>query len=65
MLVLFEEVKAFEEQLIECKRCKKKYPTNNFVNVSIKTKSTTCKYCRDDLRKEGEIRKIQQILHTR
>ena len=34
MLVEFGEVREFKEQLIECKRCKKEYPTNIFVIIS-------------------------------
>ena len=65
MLVVFGEVKEFKEQLIECKRCKKEYPSNNFVIVSNNSYSTNCKTCREDLRKEGERRKIQKVLHAR
>ena len=65
MLVMFRAVKEFKEQLIECKRCKKEYPSNKFIIISNQTYASNCNYCREDLRKEGDRRKIQQILHAR
>ena len=65
MLVVFGEVEEFKEHLIECKRCKKEYPSNNFVIISNNSYSSNCKNCRGDLRKEGERRKVQKVLHVR
>ena len=65
MLVVFGEMREVEDKLLECKRCKKKYPMNNFVNTNNKYSTTTCKYCRDDLRKEVERMKIQQSVQMR
>ena len=64
MLVIFGQVKEFKEQLSECKRWKKEHPSNNFITISNQAYSSNCKYCREDLRKEGDRRKIQQILHA-
>ena len=65
MLVVFGEAKEFNQHLIECKRCKKEYPSNSFVIVSNNSYSSNCKNCREDLRKEGERRKIQKVLRAR
>ena len=65
MLVVFGEVKEVKEHLIECKRCKKEYPSNNFVLVSNNSYSSNCIRCRDDLRKEGDRRKVQKGLCAR
>ena len=65
MLVVFGEGKEVKEHLIECKRCKKEYPSNNFVLVSNNSYSSNCIRCRDDLRKECEKRKILKGLHAR
>ena len=43
MLVVFGEMREVEDKLLECKRCKKKYPMNNFVNTNNKYSTTTCK----------------------
>ena len=60
-----EAATEFKEHLIECKRCKQEYPSNNFVIVSNNSYSSNCKNCREDLRKGGERRKIQKVLRAR
>ena len=57
MLVEFGEVREFKEQLIECKRCKKEYPTNIFVIISNQTYPSNGKKCREDLGRGGRYRR--------
>ena len=65
MLVVFGEVKEFKEHLVECKRCKKEYPSNNFiVSIGYHYHSLNCKNCREDLRKEGVRRKVMQARYN-
>ena len=65
MLVVFGETKELKEHLIECKRCKKEYPSINFLMNNTNCYSSTCIKCRDDLRKECERKRIMKGLCVR
>ena len=62
MIVVFGKTPENKEQLTECKNCKKYYPLNNFITNSTNNVHSTCKYCREEFRKESERRRIQKMV---
>ena len=62
MPVVFEQAAEFKEQLLECKTCRKTYPTNSFSTFINQRMAKTFKYCRADLGKSYERNKMVRMV---